>query len=427
MNLWLPQDQVAWYFNRKSGSVCHENLATEVVIIGGGMAGLSAAQAFHEKGKKVVVLEQYYCGAGATGKSSGFVTPNAELSFTDFSKKYNPEIANNIWDFITSGVNDIRKNIEQYNFNCGYAPQDTMMVASNTSDFKKLATEYENLAKFNYKTALYSAEQLRDYIPSNNYFGAVSYQDTFGIDGYLYCQELKKHLQQIGVLILEETTVTKIDQHLVQTAHATIKADLIVVCTDRFMPNLELLKQSVYHAQTFVMCSEVLDKKQIDAIFPKEKLLVWDSELVYNYFRITPDHRLLLGGGSVLNTYASQPTHDSKYMFNKLTRYFNTNFPALNIQFKQMWPGLMGLSKDIAPIAGRDQNNPFIYYISAAAGLPIAAALGRYSAENLIDNKNDLDVYFSPYRKFSISGNLQKILGNKLTFALCNVIKKNIP
>lgn len=428
MSLYLPQDQNSWQLDKRQiNPTCHENLKTDVVIIGGGMAGLAAAQAFAKKGKQVVLLEQYYCGAGATGKSSGFITPNAELSFTDFCKKYNPQIASQIWQLITSGVDDIRTNILKNNFNCEYAPQDTMMVASSLADFKKLALEHTNLNKFNYKTALYNTKQLTSYLGSNQYFGGVSYQDTFGINGYLYCQELKNYLAKLGVLIFEETTVTNINHHTVQTAHAKITADLIVVCTDRFMPELDLLTQSVYHAQTFVMCSEQLTNEQVHTIFPQANLLVWDSELVYNYFRITPDNRLLLGGGSVLNTYASKPVHDSNYMFKKLTSYFKTKFPELDIEFKQMWPGLMGLSKDIAPIAGRDQDKPYLYYIAAAAGLPIAAALGRYSAENLLENRQDLDQYFSPYRAFTIGGNLQKILGNKLTFALCNIIKKNIP
>jgi len=132
----------------------------------------------------------------------------------------------------------------------------------------------------------------------------------------------------------------------------------------------------------------------------------------------------LLGGGSLLTTYAAHPMHDSKYMFNKLTRYFDKKFPGLAIQFKQMWPGLIGLSKDIAPIAGRDKDKPFIYYITAAAGLPIAAALGRYSAENLVGENSALDAYFSPYRSFAISGIAQSILGTQLTFALCNSMKK---
>lgn len=423
----LPQDQVAWYLNNKIAPTCQSDLKADVIVIGGGMAGLSAAQAFCEKGKKVILLEQYFCGSGATGRSSGFVTPNAELSFTDFSLQYDSQTAHQIWDFISRGVQDIRKNILNYNLNCDYAPQDTLMLASTKADFKKLMIEYENLSRFGYKTRLYQSVDLRNRIGSQSYFGGVSYEDTFGIDGYRYCQALKEHLQKKGVLIFEETTVIKINNHNVHTSHAILTAELIVVCTDRFMPELDLLSQSVYHAQTFVMQSEELTQAQITAIFPQEKFLVWDTELVYNYFRITPQRRLLLGGGSVFNTYSKKPTHDSFYMFSKLTSYLNNNFPDLNIQFKQMWSGMMGLSKDIAPIAGRDQAHPFIYYITASAGLPIAAALGRYSAENLVDQRTDLDRYFSPYRKFAIGGKIQSILGKQLTFALCNAIKKNIP
>lgn len=424
MNALLPQDQVFWYLKRKSVPACHENSRADVVIIGGGMAGISAAHAFQKKGKKVILLEQHYCGAGATGKSSGFITPNAELSFTDFIKQYDAETAHTIWDFISSGVEDIRNNINNHQLVCDYALQDTFMLANTSKALKSLEIEHNNLAKFGYKTAFYTQEMLTPYIGSNGYSGAVSYEDTFGINGYLYCQEMKNYLQRLGVIIFEETQVIGIDDHTVKTPHATITADYIVVCTDRFMPELGLLTQEVYHAQTFLMISEQLTDTQIQTIFPTNQLLVWDSDFVYNYFRITPDKRLLLGGGSVLNTYSSKPHHDSRYMFNKLTGYFNTKFPGLKIQFEQMWPGLIGLSKDIAPLAGRDKNKPFLYYISAAAGLPIAAALGRYSAENLLEENTRLDTYFSPYRSFSIGGAAQSILGTKLSFALSNSIRK---
>ena len=427
MNAWMPQDQVFWYLKRKSVPACHGVIAADVAIIGGGMAGLSAAHAFSKKGKKVILLEQYYCGSGASGKSSGFITPNAELSFTDFSTRYDAETAHRIWDFITSGVDDIRNNILQHNFICDYAPQDTLMVANTSKALKDLEIEYNNLAKAGYKTAFYTQDDIRQYIGSNGYCGAVGYEETFGMSAYLYCQEMKQLLEKAGVMIFEETAVTAINDHMLTTPHAQITAEYIVVCTDRFMPELGLLTKDVYHAQTFLMISEQLTDAQIRAIFPEQNKLVWDSEFIYNYFRMTSDKRLLLGGGSVLTTYASSAEHNSKRMFNKLTRYFDTKFPGLNIQFKQLWPGLIGLSKDIAPIAGRDKDKPFLYYVSAAAGLPIAAALGRYSAENLLDGNNDLDSYFSPYRSFPIGGIVQSIIGTKLSFALSNSMKKFMP
>ncbi len=423
----MPQDQTFWYLNRAAIPACHENITTDVAIIGGGMAGLSAAQAFSKRGKKAVVLEQYYCGSGATGKSSGFITPNAELSFTDFSKQYNHEAACSIWDFITSGVDDIRNTIQEHQFDCGYVPQDTVMIASSRGALKELEVEYKNLAKAGYKTAFYTSDALKNLIGSKGYYGGVGYKETFGINGYLYCQELKQQLQKAGVMIFEETAVTALDDHVIVTPHASITADSIVVCTDRFMPELGLLTQKVYHAQTFLMISEPLIDFQVRAIFPEKNLLVWDSELVYNYFRMTSDNRLLLGGGSILTTYSGTPDHESKSMFLKLTAYFNAKFPGLNIQFKQMWPGLIGISKDIVPIAGRDKDKPFLYYVTAATGLPIAAALGRYSAQHMLEGRTDLDPYFSPYRSFPIGGALQSLLGTKLSFALCNGMKKIIP
>jgi glycine/D-amino acid oxidase-like deaminating enzyme len=135
----------------------------------------------------------------------------------------------------------------------------------------------------------------------------------------------------------------------------------------------------------------------------------------------------LLGGSDLISTYASKATHDYASIVTKLTDYIAKKFPSLDIKFEYVWPGLMGISKDISPIAGRDKDKPYLFYVAAAAGLPIAAALGRYSAENLVDGNNEFDVYFSPYRKFSVSGIAQSILGKKLSFAISNVIKKNIP
>ncbi len=422
-----PQDQAFWYVKREQTIPLRENLAVDVVIIGGGMAGLSAAHAAVNKGKRVVLLEHYYCGSGATGKSSGFITPNAELSFTDYAKRFSFEDARIIWDCINSGVNDIRSAVTHYNFDCEYMPQDTLVIANTKKAMQQLTTEYNNLTRYNYKTALYDKNNICNSIGSSRYYGGVGYKDTFSINGYLYCQEMKKVLLSKGVQIFEETAVVAISDHIVQSLHGSVEAEYIIVCTDRFAPQMGLLKQDVYHAQTFLMLSEPLTEEQARRLFPRKSLLVWDTELIYNYFRLTIDNRLLLGGGCLLNTYARTPTHDSSYMFNKLTRYFAKMFPDQSIQFSHMWPGLIGISKDIAPIIGRDKDKQHIYYVSAATGLPIAAALGRYAVEHLLDGRNELDDYFSPYRSVPIGGIVQKILGTPFTFALCNGLKTNIP
>lgn len=418
-----PQDQVFWYLKQGAATSRVQDLTVDVVIVGGGMAGLHAAKAFSERGKKVALLEQYLCGSGATGKSSGFVTPNAELSFTDFIRRYGFATAHQIWSLFVRGSDDIRATITDNNLRCGYVPQNTLIVANSVRDLRALAKEHENLVKGNFPSVFYTGSELLQHINSAGYVGGVGYQDTYGIDPYQYCQELKRILQERGVLIFEETPVLSLQDHAVMTPHARVQAEHIIVCTDRFLPELGILSPDVYQAQTFVMASEQLTPEQIAAIFPRDQLLVWDTEMIYNYFRITADNRLLLGGGSLLTTYASYARHESSYMFSKLTNYFAKKFPQLaTLQFQEMWPGLIGLSKDIVPLAGRDAKRPYLYYVGAAAGLPIAAGLGRYSAEHIIDGRTDLDHCFSPYRSYYISGLLQKLLGKRLSFAFSNFI-----
>lgn len=418
-----PQDQVFWYLRRNGTEPLRTTLETDVVVIGGGMAGLSAAQAFRERGQQVVLLEQYYCGSGASGKSSGFITPNAELSLTNFIKKYDGPAAQKIWQFFCEGVAFIKRNIEKHNLSCDYVPQDTLFMANDHKAMKIIYEEHANLQKFGFESFLLEKDKVRNYLNTDAYFGGVGYPNTFGIDAYAYCQGMKNVLQDKGIQIYEETPVIALDNHTVHTLYGSVKAKHIIVCADRFIPQLAKLTHTISQIQTFLLLSQVLTAEQIRAIFPGRQFMVWDSEMIYTYFRLTGQGRLLLGGSSMLQSYTFQSSHDYQKLVRKLTSYLKNNF-GLELQFEQMWSGLIGLSKDIVPIAGPDKDNPAFYYIGACAGLSIAAGLGTYSAQHMLENRHDLDAYFSPYRSFPIGSVLGSVMGTTLSFALSNMITK---
>ncbi|HEX2977987.1 MAG TPA: FAD-binding oxidoreductase [Candidatus Babeliales bacterium] len=419
----LPYDQVFWYLEKNEVRPLKESIKTDVVIIGGGMAGLSAAQAFAQRGLRVVLLEKNFCGSGATGKSSGFITPDSELPLRTFKEKYGAQEARKLWNFILSGVHIIKENIKKHEIDCDYQEQDTLVVATSDRAFtNEIRREYQTRQELNYESRLYTHDEIGQVITGEHYSGAVRYADTFGIHAYRYCAGMKKVLEKTGVRIYEETPVIDIKDHVVTTFGGKVQAEHIIICTDRFARSLPALKNNLYHVQTNLMISAPLSDTDIQKIFPDKLCMVWDTDLVYHYYRITGENRLLLGGARLIDTYAKKETHNNMSTAALLENYFEKKYPHFPVSFEYMWPGLIGVSKDLFPLAGRDQTMKSVYYIAAATGLPWAAALGAYSADCMLDNNAEFDPYFSPDRSFTLGPLANHLLGTRLTFALSNFL-----
>ena len=423
MNLF-PQDQVFWYINNDVPvKPLDHDIATEILIVGGGMAGLTVAQEFRNKGYKVVLIEKNYCGSGASGKSSGFITPDAELSLFELQHMFGAEKGKRLWELIGSGLNRIQDNIKKYEIDCDYVQADTLIVANTERAFKNdIEQEYERRKQADYPSVLYPKNDIKKVINSDGYVGGISYGGTFGIWAYKYCLGMKKVLRDMGVQIYEETPAISIEEKKVTTPYATIKADHVVVCTDRFEPGLSMLWDKIYHVQTFLMMSCPLSDGQVAQIFPDKPFMVWDTDMVYNYFRLTGDNRLMLGGSDLFYTYSDQEVHNSERMVKKLTNYCKKKFPTVHVEFEYIWPGLIGISKDVFPIAGFDEKMPSVYYLAATCGLPVAAGVALYCASRIADNNTEFDDCFSPYRSATLGSGIQRILGRRLTFALSNFL-----
>ena len=263
---------------------------------------------------------------------------------------------------------------------------------------------------------------MRQIIGTEKYSGAVRYPDTFGINSYLYCQALRDILINAGVKIFEETAVIKIHPEGVDTNSGSVGAKHIIVCGDRFIPDLGVLQKEIYHVQTFLGVSKPLSDADIKKIFPESPMIVWDTDLIYNYFRVTGDNRVLLGGGDILYTYVRKESNKTKRFKNKLSRYFKKKFPNIEMELEYIWPGMLGVSKDLLPVMGTDPQLKNVWYVGAATGLPWATALGIYAADRIINGRNEFNLDFSWRRKFIINPRLQTILTTPLTYAISHGI-----
>lgn len=424
-----PKDEVYWYTKKKPViTPLMQNIQCDVVVVGGGATGLAAAQAFADKGKKVVLLEQSFCGGGAIGKSSGFITPDSEFGLGELVARLGQSEAKRLWDFANFGVEKIRSNIKENNIDCDYIEADALYVANQQKKMISVQDEYGARKDLNYQTTLYeNPNKLSEIVGAKGYHGGVRFYQTFVMNGFLYCQGMKDSLAKQGVQIYETTEVEKVTNSSVQTANGfTAEAQYIIVCADKDIPQLKERDKDVYQVQTYLLISDPLSDADFKLIFPQTDLMVWDSDLNYQYFRSLGEKRIMMGGGDKLSLYNRFPKHNNFKVYKKMAKYFKNRFPNVNINWKYFWPGLLGTSKDFLPLIMHNDKLPNVYFAGAGAGIPWSAAMGYYVCDKVFTGRKDLDNYLLPNRKYPPVSFLQPIIGKPATFAFSDAYIKFI-
>ena len=147
--------------------------------------------------------------------------------------------------------------------------------------------------------------------------------------------------------------------------------------------------------------------------------------LIYHYFRLVADNRLLIGGATLARTYAPHEQHIPDRVARWHAQYLRTHVPGLAIRFEAAWPGLIGISKDFAPVLGTYPRFDNVHFAGGAAGLPWAAALGQHLARRVLgQNPGTIDQLLSVHRRFPIGGRLQSVIGAPAAFATAHGVMK---
>ncbi len=366
----------------------------DVAIVGSGYTGLNCARVLAKAGRSVVVLDQHSIGWGASSRNGGMATPGLKQDIFKIKKTYGMEYAKEFWKSSVDAINLLELIIREENIDCDWERNGHCSLAYKQSHFNELP-EYADWLKMEmgHEKTIVPKEKLKSEIGTDEYFGGISDESSAGLHPAKYVFGLAKSVENLGVSLFEKTRVDSINRtpngfELITKKGKLNSKDVVIATngyTDTMVPGMN---PKVFPVGSYIIVSEPLPADLQHKLSPKKRMF-YDSKNFLNYFRLTPDGRMLWGGRNDLSTDL-----DLNESASILTKQVCTIFPELNdVKFTHSWTGKLGITFDLMPHIG--QTNGIHYALGYGGhGLSIATYLGTEIGLRMTGQKNR-----SPYEE----------------------------
>ncbi len=371
--LWTDQ------FSRPNNIITSDSprAETDIAIVGSGYTGLCAARILKKNGASVTVLDRNTIGWGASSRNGGIATPGLKQGIQKIHKIYGEKLAHEFWKISVDAIDLIDEIVNEHSIDCDWERNGHASLATKPSHAPRLKEYGSWLEKeFGHYQKYIPKHQIRDEIGSNTYYGALTDEISGGLHPSKYVFGLASTVSNLGVQLCENTAVTKIEKNdsnnfKLITSKGDITAKKVIIATNGYTDRLvSKLKPLIFPVGSYIVVTEPLTNELQNIINPKRRMY-YDSKWFLNYFRLTPDGRMLWGGRNDLST--DLDLDDSA---KRLSKELYTVFPDLkDIPITHTWTGKLGLTFDLMPHIGKTNG---IYYAFGYGGhgLSIATYLG---------------------------------------------------
>ncbi len=393
-----------------TGSQPHE---VDVAIIGSGYTGLHAAHTLASIGTDVAVFESHTVGWGASSRNGGMLNPGLKLSAPELFHRYGPEKGKHLFTWSLAAIDFVERFIHSAAIDCDFARHGQLVLAYKPAHFTALRQEvaWHEREMGDTIPQVVGPSELSTEIGSPGYYGGIRDERAAGLHPAKYVLGLARAASQAGAPIIEHCPVQSQrranDGYQLVTPQGIVIANTVLLATNGYTDHLiPAARRGIFSGGSYIITTEPLAPALQQSVSPRGRMF-YDSKHFLNYFRLTPDGRMLFGGRHNLST--DLPLDQSAH---ELRRRMLAVFPQLaGIPISHSWSGKLGLTFDLMPHAGRihDGPAPGIFYAYGYGGHGVAVAsymghmMGNLIAGKPIDNPL-LDIpharyFFTPYEK----------------------------
>ncbi|WP_425259491.1 NAD(P)/FAD-dependent oxidoreductase [Rubrivivax sp. RP6-9] len=369
----------------------------DVAIVGGGLAGLSAALELRQRGFDVVLLEAHEVGWGASGRNGGQAIHGLACDQDEIERQLGLDEARRVWAMSIEALDLLRERIAAHGIACDWR-DGYLGLATNARKGAGLAAWAERIGSvYGYPLQRVAAADVGRWIASPRYHSGIHDPRSGHLHPLKYTLGLARAAAAAGVRIHEHTPVQALQQGaapVLRTAGGTLRARQVLLAGNVYLHGIApQLEPRIMPVGTYIACSEVLPDAVADSLIPSRSA-VCDTNFVLDYFRTTNDQRMLYGGRVSYSTMT--PANLAESMRRRMVH----TFPQLaGTRVDYAWGGFVDISMNRAPDFGRlpaaAGSAANVYYLQGFSGhgLALTGLAGRVVAEAMAGDARRFDVF----------------------------------
>ena len=331
----------------------------DVVVIGGGFTGLSAARKLAMRGAKVVVLEAAGVAAEASGRNGGHVNNGLAVDYATVAARVGAERAAAWYRAYDDAVDTVERVVREEAIACDFHRRGKLKLASRPAHYEQLARGFERLRReADPQVELVPPQRIQEEVGCDRFAGGLLFKKSAQMHMGRFGRGLAEAAARRGALIYDHTPVERLQRvqghaHRVHTRRGSVDADQVLLATGATrhgaFSSFSFWRRRIVPIGSFIIVTEPLDAGTLQALLPQRRTYT-TTDTLHNYFRITPDNRLVFGGRA--RFALSSPRSDAK-SGHVLREQMVSMFPGLrNTRVDYCWGGIVDMTQDRLPHAG---------------------------------------------------------------------------
>jgi glycine/D-amino acid oxidase-like deaminating enzyme len=368
----------------------------DVVVVGAGYCGLSAARMLAKRGVSVAVLEAETFGWGASSRNGGMALTGMKLPVPTLIKRYGREVVRKMYAASLESIDCVEQIVREENIDCNFSRCGHLEVACKQAHFDAYAESAALIKReFNHELRIIPKSQLHNEIGSAIYFGGMLDETSAGLNPARYVSGLARAAQSAGACLYDHVRVTSIEleknnrarKFRVQTSRGAIIAREVILASGAYTTDATpALRRKIIPIGSYIITTEILSAGLARELSPRNRM-IYDSKHFLYYHRLTPDNRMLFGGRAAFFPETENTVRQSAEILRRGMIGVYPQLRGAKVEFA--WGGTLDFTLDVMPHAGKIDG---MYFAAGFAGHGVAAAtwFGAKLAGLICGDPNDI-------------------------------------